>query len=187
METIKIKADSSQMLSIFAGRDISLPWRYQPYLMIQIPFEEYVNFVRTLLNSPIAPFEFERELYIKHLSTYDATGFSVGLLQLYYCDISQAIINEYNLSVRRGKDATVITPYFNECEKTFYLSSISELYKFISEKEINTIQPYLNNYVLKPKNNILSKHNDSVLIYAIGLRALAMNKKGIFKLNVGGR
>lgn len=181
MNVIESITDADHLLTIFAGEDISLPWRYQPYFRIRIPFDEYVKFVRLMLDTQIRPFVFDEQVYRRQLKNYEK-GETMGMLKLYYVDVSQAILNEFNISVRRRADATIISTLFPECENVFELSNINEMFKNIDATVVQQVYAQVHSE-LKCRFTMLSQHNENMLKYAIGLRALAMSQAPV-KLNI---
>jgi hypothetical protein len=175
--------DSEHLLAVFSGKDIEFPWRFQPFFRIKIPFGEYVQFVRFILSTNIRPLVFESKYYMDSLSLYDI-GDERGMLKLYYTDMAQAVLNEFNLSVKYQEEATVMCTYFEECGNVIELSDIDEAFRFTLKKDLQLVQGFISDRLNVPLGRcVLSTHNNNILKCALAYRAISLLDNPV-KINI---
>lgn len=165
MDIQNVVVDNKHLLSIFAGSDYNQPYRFQPYVKIVVPFEEYRIFVRDVLSSSLRGI-FNADMYQRALDYMDDTK----LVKLYYRDLSEAIIDELKWACRRNKEATQIQHQFVDgigiTTDTFEQACdflTAEVVKIAGDDLSKSISPYLSSF---------SSHNRRLFSYAVVLRSM---------------
>ncbi len=165
-----VNIDSKHMLSIFAGTELELPYRFQPYLCLSIPFHEYIAFCKEMLDIGVFCMASSKEFYVRALKNKS----SPLLLRLYYMDISRAVLSEVILSCAKCVDGTVIIHNNTDAKVNYTLDSVNAVLKSASpdvvQKAVNSIKKDANPNIGFAQ---ISEHNKRLLQYAIILRVLA--------------
>lgn len=180
-ENYIVNVQSSRMLSIFAGVDIEQPYRFQPQVRFVIQLEEYIKFVRETISLSLNWLSFDVAWYKKALTK----GNERFLLNLFYFDVSKAIINELMLAVANGEDGTVICHAFTEHDVTeMSIEDVTkELLKHSKEeisKAVNSIKSEVAGYF---DTSTFSEHNLLLFRYALYLRTMCFSKE-LIKFNI---
>lgn len=168
----KVSVSSTNMISIFAGKDVVHPYRFQQNVRFEIPFTEYVSFVKQMVDLDVqGVLHFKLERYVDSLKHN-----KLDILRKYYLiDLSIAIQNEIALSNAYGYQATKITHNFDDlniADKT-----IEDMIVILStfEKDVTMqVREYLqSSSPRKFEYRQLSHHNKVLYMYAIYLWATA--------------
>lgn len=182
MLAYNVSIKDSQMLSIFSGADLELPYRFQPYLKLVVSYDEYKKFCNTLASLSLSVLTFNISMYKRAIQESNEKL----LLRLFYMDMSKAIMNELSLSAYHRVDGTTFGVAFETGnEESISLENMeSELLSQFSKEEIDKGLKSLGEDSRGRLNlKALSKHNLSLLYQALMLRCLSYRENPI-KYNI---
>lgn len=123
METVKV--NKNNLASIIMGKNISFPWRGQRDLLISVPYNEWLKFIkenRQLIGNR-RPLDYSRML--------DSKDENMKIRYFYY-EMSWALFSELSCSSNVNKDATLILPYFDDGINIDIMEVINEANKIDS-------------------------------------------------------
>ena len=168
-----IKVITTSMLAVLAAKDVDLPFRYQPKVLLYIPFEEYSNFLERIISMNLDCLNFKLDYYKTALQERGNL-----LLQLFYYDISAALINEIIMAVMRGKEALIIAHCFtvDNNRPSFQEDKIvNMLLAFTKEQRQEGIRSVRKKTDAYFEVNQLSLHNKLLFRYATLLRIFSFD------------
>lgn len=169
----QIILDKSHLLSIFAGQKQLQPFRCQPFLEIQVPFNQYVEFCRDMVVSEYRWLNETVGAYKRALREYDS-GNPQRLYRYYYLDMSKAALNELVIALANDKEATIIFHAVDDCDTTISLTNVRDGFEMVTADSVQKVYPEISGRVLNYVNpRSMSKHNRSVFEYIILLQALS--------------
>lgn len=165
---IEILTNRNNLISLMYGIDIDLPWRSQPNVFINIPFEEWLSYVRanseTLREHGL--FDYEQVLNDK----------SIDLTKIYYTDIAHIQLNELAISSNKHKDATRIVPSFKMSNSIVKYNDIVKSVKDMDIQRKQKAEEDLMRYLPQIKTQIIKEHlspfNQDVYAYCLYIQNL---------------
>lgn len=179
----KVSVLDSNMISIFAGKDIVHPYRFQNTVRFEVPFTEYTSFVEFLVKAEVQGIlYFQLKVYRDCLDKRN-----IDLLRKYYLiDLSVAVNNEVALSNAFGYQATQITHKFDDmniadCTYTDIITRLGEMPRDIVldvRRNLAGCSPR------KMNMQELSTHNKMCYCYAVYLwsSAKSIHKDGYINM-----
>lgn len=175
----------THMLSIFAGRNIELPFRFQPSVTFILDFDSYKKFCDIVLKTKLFCLTKQfKSLYRPALLNNDDTM----LTRLYYYDISQVVLDEIVLSMNIGRDGTVMLHNFENytCDKVLNLDDIEAELSLVNSDLLRKSLMEFHSFLPNGSYNAnLTEHNRKLFSYALFLRSLSFYKNPMkFKMEV---
>lgn len=174
----EIITKSSNMMSVIMGKDIYLPWRGQSNVVVNIPYEEWKDFIKGNINvlRNRTPLDYEKILSSdKELLSY----------RYFMFDCGWSLYNEVMISANVFQSATAILPSFIDGNNILFDSIISTA-ESISRADMNK---YISRYTsANPKCcyvpiETLSNWNFSLLLLSLHIQSFAYSKC-IEKINI---
>lgn len=188
-----VRASKDNLASIIMGKNITFPWRGQKDVLISVPFEEWLQFVKEhkVIIGNRKPLDYSKML--------ESSSEEVKIRYFYY-EMSWALFSELANSSNLGKDATLILPYFEDgtnlelfdllCEVERFDSTSKEKYhsslKASTRNYYNLLDDADSAYGLVDTNN-LSTWNQLIFKICIYLQSRSSNKITTEKLNIDWR
>lgn len=175
-EKYVIDLDANHLLPIFAGCDLKQPYRFQPYVRIYITFEEYVKFVKDVVQRDLRVLFFPIEIYKKYLDENKIES----LINTYYVDMSKAVTAELKMACIYGKDCTEICHDFVKSVSHVSREEIDGLFSHVEAEHVRKAAKYVNDDIAGClKGTEMSDANRIAYRYAVLLRSLSMVKDPI--------
>lgn len=170
-----VAVDHTRMLSLFAGSNLELPFRFQPNVVFKIPYNEYCEFCRTVINTGIYCLSFGKEIYAEAFS--DTKPNKIKQLCLYYYDLSKIVLDEVMLSAAASEDGTRIIHDFSYNPSITDSMKFEDSFQMFGEFEDNRRKKVLDSIRKQMLPGVgyanLSDHNKYLLNYALYLRGLS--------------
>jgi hypothetical protein len=118
-----INANRNNLASVLMGKNIQFPWRGQNDVVIFVPYEEWLEFIKKykLLLQYRKPLNYEKMLEADEDMK----------VRYFLYDVSWALYSELACSSNLGKDATLILPHFDGGKIVSFVDVI-ETYKSMS-------------------------------------------------------
>lgn len=166
-----VVASSDNMLSLFVGADIIHPFRFEPYLQIVIPFDEYIEFVERMVQQNLDILSFPIQRYRTLLETRDTQK----LRKYYLYDMSAAVANEVVLGNAYRREGTVITHLLTGVDDEISIYDVPDVLNKIDKEYREKAESFLRRSITRKLDDTeLTGHNNLLWQYAIYLRTLAI-------------
>ena len=169
MQTVYVEFNN--MLTLFSGVMEEQPFRHQKNVMLMVSLEEYVKFIEMIIRTG------KQWLYLPNDSYKKALGAaaSTGLIKFLYFDIYRITLGELALSIRSGKECTVVSAWFDGREASQvsldFAGALSRRYTKHVEAERKAYADLCSCLGGIPR---LQGRNSKVYVYAILLRTSAV-------------
>lgn len=122
-----LASESSNLASIIMGKGVWLPWRGQPDLILQVPFNEWLTFIK----------ENRRLLEYRSPLRYDKIldeDVPERVKKFFLIDCSWALYNEVMTCANQGYNSTVVVPICDSPESISIREAIN-IAKGLSSKD----------------------------------------------------
>ena len=169
MTTKEVRVKAGNMLSIFSGVNIVHPYRFQPYVTLTVPYQEYKAFVELMVQLGFKCLVFSPEYYKDAIdNNRDET-----LRRYYLNDLSKAVMNELCLAGYEKEGTCIWHEFEDYIGPTLSLESIkSEL----SDMPSDCFEKAMQTLLVDSKGldvRRLSSHNQTLWYYALYLKCAA--------------
>lgn len=169
MQTVYVEFNN--MLALFSGAMEEQPFRHQRNVMLMVSLDEYAKFIEMVVRTGKRWLYLPNESYKRALDTRSGDS----LKKFLYYDVYRVMLGELVLSIRYGKECTLVSPWFDGREtKKINLGVVRTLsmgYVKYAESNSKVHSDFLK-YLGSEAG--LSSRNRDVYSYAVLLRTLAV-------------
>lgn len=169
-----IECTKDNLASVLMGKDTYVPWRGQRNLIIQIPFDEWFDFIKENRSILTARKPLNYELILGEQNEHRKYKF-------FMFDCSWALYNEVMCSANIGVDATIILPKF-DTEEIISKQEIFESAYRMTQDDYNTYSGKLARafpHCPCLPSSVLSRWNSDILLLSVYLQSLAYSEKEV--------
>lgn len=174
-----LKCNVNNLASVLLGKGIYIPWRGQPDLLIQIPFNEWIQFTKRYRDT------FNNRSPIKYSVIYEE-NVAIRQYRYYLFDCGWALYNEVMCSANMGLDATLILPNFEDGSSISILDALEEARAMDDDTYNKYYRILARAKPLSPQVPFasLSTWNSQMLLLSVYLVASAYQKSSSEKFNI---
>lgn len=166
-----LTSESSNLASIIMAKGVWVPWRGQPDLVLRIPFDEWLTFIKQNRDvlSYRSPLRYDLILDQNDSERVD---------KFYMIDCSWSLYNEVMVCANYGYNATVVIPSVLSSDSIDIKAAIDKA-RNLSKDEFELYYGRLSR--LKPKcreipMSVMSKWNVDILMLSVYIQYLAYQK-----------